>query len=179
MLLTHNLLLYKENIRHFLLMLQSLESPHPREIPFFVDGTATTRKMDTVASQAENELALSEISQPDEKQSTVSEQKPNSPEQPTEVSQAQPASVPPLTKAEEKARQPVVLNPVPHQQVQQPHENKPVSAVEDNQNTCKDSGSAEVIQKSDQDLVKEMCYKGTTPNDATNSCCRNYFRNCC
>lgn len=127
-----------------------------------MDGTATTKKMDTVPAQAENELAVSEISQPDEKQSTVSEQKPNSPEQPTEVFQAQPASVP-STKAEEKARQPVVLNPVPHQQAQKPQENKPVSAAEENTNTCKDSESFEAALKTDQDLVKEIGTKEPRP----------------
>ena len=121
-----------------------------------MDNTAASSKVEIASSQPENELPISEISQPDEKQSTltVSEQKVESPEQPPDVvSQAQQASLP--AKAEEKAKQPVVLNPVPHQQVQHPQENKPVSTAEGNTNMGKDSASVEAELKAGQDLIQE------------------------
>jgi len=122
-----------------------------------MDSPAASSKVEVASPQPENELPVSEISQPDEKQSTltVSEQKVESPEQPPDVvSLAQQASLP--AKAEEKAKQPVVLNPVPHQQVQQPQENKPVSTAEGNTNMGKDSASVEAELKTGQDLVQEM-----------------------
>ena len=122
-----------------------------------MDSPTASGKAEVASSQPENELPVSELSQPDEKQSasTVSEQKVESPEQPPEVlSQAQQISL--LAKAEEKAKQPVVLNPVPQQQVQQPQENKPVSTAERNTNTGKDSTSVEAELKTGQDLIQEM-----------------------
>ena len=118
-----------------------------------MDSTAASSKVEVASSQPENELPVSEISLPDEKQSTspLSEQKVDSPEQPLDVvSQAQQSSLP--AKAEEKAKQPVVLNPVPHQQVQQPQENKP----EGNTNMGKVSASVEAELKTGQDLVQKM-----------------------
>lgn len=129
-----------------------------------MDSTAASSKVEAASSQPENELPVSEISQPDEKQSTltVSEQKADSPEQPPDaVSQGQQTSV--QTKAEEKAKQPVVLNPVPHQQVQQPQENKPGSTVEGSTSMGKESASVEAELKTGQDLVQEMGLKEPRP----------------
>lgn len=123
-----------------------------------MDSPAASGKPELASSQPENELPVSEISQPDEKQSTstLSEQKVESPpvQPPDAVSQAQQASLP--AKAEEKAKQPVVLNPVPQQQVQQPQENKPVSTAEGNTNVGKDTTSVEAELKTSQDLIQEM-----------------------
>ena len=134
-----------------------------------MDSALTTKKAETAAASAppqpENEPTVCEAAS-DEKQSTVSaEQKPNSPEQSPEGSQAQPVPTQPVpTRAEEKARQPVVLNPVPHQQVQQPQENKPVSTAEESTNMCQDSAeSVEVTLKLDQDLVHDMSGKEPRP----------------
>ena len=122
-----------------------------------MDSTAASSKVEVASSQPENEIPVCEISQPDEKQSTltVSEQKVDSSEQPPDVvSQAQQASLP--AKAEEKAKQPVVLNPVPHQQVQQPQENKPASTADGNTNMGKDSASVDAELKTGHDLILEM-----------------------
>ena len=113
--------------------------------------------MEVASSKPEHELPVSELSQPDEKQSmsTLSEQKVDSPEQPLDVvSQAQQASLP--AKAEEKAKQPVVLNPVPHQQAQQPQENKPFSTTEANTNMGKESTSVGAELKTGQDHIQKM-----------------------
>ena len=119
-----------------------------------MDSTPASGKVEVASSQPENEIPVCEISQPDEKQSTltVSEQKVDSSEQPPDV--VQQASLP--AKAEEKAKQPVVLNPVPHQQVQQPPENKPVSTAEGNTNMGKDSVSVDAELKTGQELIVEM-----------------------
>jgi len=112
--------------------------------------------VEVASSQPEHELPVSELSQPDEKQSmsTLSEQKVDSPEQPLDVvSQGQQASLP--AKAEEKAKQPVVLNPVPHQQAQ-PQENKPFCTTEANTNIGKESTSVGGELKTGQDLVQKM-----------------------
>ena len=122
-----------------------------------MDSTPASSKVEVSSSQPENEIPVCEKLQPDEKQSmlTVSEQKVDSSEQPPDVvSQAQQASLP--AKAEEKAKQPVVLNPVPHQQVQQPPENKPVSTAEGNTNMSKDCASGVAELKTGQDLILEM-----------------------
>lgn len=126
-----------------------LESPHPREVPFFVDSTATS-KTDLVSVLPEKERALSEASQPDEKQPAESDQKPNSSEQSTDRSPTKVAPAP--AKPDEKAK-PVVLNPVPHQQVKQPPEDKPMSVI--NENECKDSDSAVLSSKTVTDVSKE------------------------
>ena len=103
-----------------------MESPFPKEVPFFVDASVAVKNPDSGSIQPENEPSVAEISQPsqasqpDEKQSAVYEQKPNSLEQLSEGPQKQPATL--ITKMEEKAKQPVVLNPVPHKQVPQTSE---------------------------------------------------------
>lgn len=56
---------------------QSLESPHPREIPFFVD-TTTAPQADTTATLYQKEVFVPEATQPDEKLSAVSGQKTSS-----------------------------------------------------------------------------------------------------
>ena len=61
----------------FLLVLQSSESPHPREIPFFVDST-TAPQTDTTVTLYQKEVFVPEASQPDEKLSAVSGQKTSS-----------------------------------------------------------------------------------------------------
>ena len=85
-------------------------------------------KAETTSTLPEKETYVLETSQLDEKHSAVSDEKPNSPEQSPDVSSNQAPSVP--TKTDEKTRQPVVLNPVPHQQVEQPQEDKLVSPAE-------------------------------------------------
>lgn len=85
-------------------------------------------KAETTPTLSEKETCVLETSQPDEKQSAVSDEKPNSPEQSPDVSSNQATSVP--TKTDEKARQPVVLNPVLQQQVKQPQEDKLVSPAD-------------------------------------------------
>ena len=96
-------------------------------MPFFVDNTVIA-KAETTSTLSEKETYVLETSQPDEKQSAVSDEKPNSPEESPDVSSNQATSVP--TKTDEKARQPVVLNPVPQQQVKQPQEDKLVSPAD-------------------------------------------------
>ena len=64
-----------------------MESPFPKEVPFFVDASVAVKNPDSGSIQPENEPSVAEISQPsqasqpDEKQSAVYEQKPNSLEQ--------------------------------------------------------------------------------------------------
>lgn len=112
-------------------------------MPFFVDSTATA-KVETTPALPEKETSVSEASQQDEKQPAVFDQKSNSPEQSPDGSPIQVT-----TKAEEKARQPVVLNPVTHQQVLQPQEGKPVPPLAAEE-------SAKLPLKSDLDLAKEI-----------------------
>ena len=107
------------NLLGSLCILQSLESPNPREVPFFEDSTATA-KTELTSSVTDRHDSISGASHLDEKLSVLSDQKPSSPEK-------CPASE--SSKLDEKAKQPVVLNPVSQQQqVSQLQEGGQVSA---------------------------------------------------
>ena len=107
------------NLLGFLCVLQSLESPNPREVPFFEDSSATA-KTETTSSVTERHDSISGTSHLDEKLSVLSDQKPSPPEK-------CPASE--SSKLDEKAKQHVVLNPgTQQQQVPQVQDGGQVSA---------------------------------------------------
>lgn len=97
---------------------QSMESPHPRELPFFVDS-AVKGATDVTSVLVERQNSVPGAAQADEKLSIVSDQKPSSPEKCPDDGWS----------SDEKAKQPVILNPVTQQQqVSLPGEDKVVSA---------------------------------------------------
>ena len=127
-------------------MLKTLESPHPREVPFFVESSSGG-KVESISALPEKGTMISEASQP-----VVSDQKPNTPEHSPDTSPIQAISG---SKVEEKARQPVVLNPVPPQQVKQPQGDETASLTEGTITSKDAEGAVLPAVKSDVDLSTE------------------------
>lgn len=117
-------------------------------MPFFVDS-AIGGKPETVSAPTEKRTASEPSQQVGSEQKSVV----NTHEQSSDTTVQTTSS----SKAEEKTRQPVVLNPVPPQQVKQPQEEKAVSVEEVSEK------AAQPEKKSDLDVSKEQTAQEPRP----------------
>ena len=118
-------------------------------MPFFVDS-AIGGKPETVSAPTEKRTASEPSQQVGSEQKSVV----NTHEQSSDTTPVQTKS---SSKVEEKTRQPVVLNPVPPQQVKQPQEEKAVSVEEVSEK------AAQPEVKSDLDVSKEQTAQEPRP----------------
>lgn len=118
-------------------------------MPFFVDS-AIGGKPETVSAPTEKRTASEPSQQVGSEQKSVI----NTHEQSSDTTPVQTTS---SSKVEEKTRQPVVLNPVPPQQVKQPQEEKAVSVEEVSEK------AAQPEVKSDLDVSKEQTAQEPRP----------------
>lgn len=126
-----------------------LESPHPKEVPFFVDS-AIGGKPETISTPTEKRTASEPSQQVGSEQKSVVNTHKQSPD-------TTPVQTTSSSKVEEKTRQPVVLNLVPPQQVKQPQEEKAVSVEE----VFEQAAQLEV--KSDLDVSHEQTAQEPRP----------------
>lgn len=118
-------------------------------MPFFVDS-AIGGKPEAVSAPTEKRTASEPSQQVGSEQKSVV----NTHEQSSDTTPVQTTS---SSKVEEKTRQPVVLNPVPPQQVKQPQEEKAVSVEEVSEK------AAQPEVKSDLDVSKEQTAQEPRP----------------